>query len=70
MKREKMIQRGLAQRGPWDMVIIGGGATGVGIAVDDCNAGISSAGRPLRLALLSVVVAGIIAATYGCVKDG
>ena len=39
MKREKMIQRGLAQRGPWDMLIIGGGATGVGIAVDAASRG-------------------------------
>jgi glycerol-3-phosphate dehydrogenase len=39
MKREKMIQRGLAQRGPWDMVIVGGGATGVGVAVDAASRG-------------------------------
>lgn len=39
MNREKMIQRGLAQRGPWDMVIVGGGATGVGIAVDAASRG-------------------------------
>ena len=30
MKREEMIKRGLDQRKVWDMVIVGGGATGVG----------------------------------------
>ncbi|MFT3880258.1 MAG: glycerol-3-phosphate dehydrogenase/oxidase [Gemmatales bacterium] len=39
MNRDKMIERGLAQRGPWDMVIVGGGATGVGIAVDAASRG-------------------------------
>ncbi|HQR07376.1 MAG TPA: glycerol-3-phosphate dehydrogenase/oxidase [Gemmatales bacterium] len=39
MNRDKMIERGLSQRGPWDMVIVGGGATGVGIAVDAASRG-------------------------------
>src|SRR5437762_7847324 len=34
MNRDQMLARGLAPRQPWDMVIIGGGATGVGVAVD------------------------------------
>jgi glycerol-3-phosphate dehydrogenase len=29
-----MLARALARRTPWDMVVIGGGATGVGVAVD------------------------------------
>lgn len=32
MKRERMI--GLLAGGPWDVIVIGGGATGLGIAVD------------------------------------
>jgi len=39
MKREEMLQRGLYQRKVWDMVIIGGGATGVGVAVDAASRG-------------------------------
>src|SRR4051794_12584287 len=34
MNRPEMLSRVHAQTEPWDMVIIGGGATGVGIAVD------------------------------------
>jgi glycerol-3-phosphate dehydrogenase len=34
MDRAEMLRRGLARRAPWDLVIIGGGATGVGVAVD------------------------------------
>ena len=34
MNRSEMLQRALARSNPWDMVIIGGGATGVGCAVD------------------------------------
>ncbi len=34
MNRAEMIQRLRVRRDPWDMVIIGGGATGVGIAID------------------------------------
>jgi glycerol-3-phosphate dehydrogenase len=32
MKRERMI--GLLDGGPWDVIVIGGGATGLGVAVD------------------------------------
>ena len=39
MKREEMIKRGLDQRKVWDMVIVGGGATGVGVAVDAASRG-------------------------------
>jgi glycerol-3-phosphate dehydrogenase len=34
MNRDEMLRRALSQRQPWDMVIVGGGATGVGVAVD------------------------------------
>lgn len=39
MRREQMIARIAARRGPWDLVVIGGGATGVGIAVDAASRG-------------------------------
>ena len=34
MKREEMLRRVGARTKPWDLVVIGGGATGAGIAVD------------------------------------
>jgi glycerol-3-phosphate dehydrogenase len=34
VNRPAMLGRALARREPWDMVVIGGGATGVGVAVD------------------------------------
>src|SRR5689334_12781089 len=34
MNREEMITRLESQAEPWDMIIIGGGATGVGCAID------------------------------------
>jgi glycerol-3-phosphate dehydrogenase len=34
-----MLKRAQAQRGPWDFVVIGGGATGVGVAVDAASRG-------------------------------
>jgi len=34
VKREDMVGRARAREGPWDMVIVGGGASGVGVAVD------------------------------------
>jgi glycerol-3-phosphate dehydrogenase len=34
MKREAFLQRILERRDPWDVAVVGGGATGVGIAVD------------------------------------
>jgi len=34
LDRQQMLQRALQRTAPWDMIIIGGGATGVGAAVD------------------------------------
>jgi glycerol-3-phosphate dehydrogenase len=34
MNRDEMLARVARQHGPWDIVVIGGGATGMGIAVD------------------------------------
>ena len=34
MNRAEMLERALAPREPWDVVVIGGGATGVGVALD------------------------------------
>jgi glycerol-3-phosphate dehydrogenase len=34
MNRQAMLARALDRREPWDMIVIGGGATGVGVAVD------------------------------------
>jgi glycerol-3-phosphate dehydrogenase len=34
MNRDEMLRRALSRHQPWDMVIVGGGATGVGVAVD------------------------------------
>jgi glycerol-3-phosphate dehydrogenase len=39
MNRPEMLSRVAAQSEPWDMVIIGGGATGLGIAVDAASRG-------------------------------
>ncbi|MBK7747726.1 MAG: glycerol-3-phosphate dehydrogenase/oxidase [Candidatus Obscuribacter sp.] len=39
MKRAEMLDRVCARSTPWDMVIIGGGATGVGLAVDAASRG-------------------------------
>jgi len=39
LDREEMLQRARARTSPWDMVIIGGGATGVGAAVDAASRG-------------------------------
>ncbi len=39
MNRNAMIERVLEHRSHWDMVIIGGGATGVGVAVDAASRG-------------------------------
>jgi glycerol-3-phosphate dehydrogenase len=41
MNRESSLQRLLARDRPWDMAIIGGGATGVGVAVDAASRGYS-----------------------------
>jgi glycerol-3-phosphate dehydrogenase len=34
MNRDEMLERALGRVKPWDMVVVGGGATGVGVAVD------------------------------------
>jgi glycerol-3-phosphate dehydrogenase len=39
MRRQDMLARLDARTTPWDIVVIGGGATGVGIAVDAANRG-------------------------------
>ncbi len=39
MDRNTSLQRMVARRGPWDIAVIGGGATGVGIAVDAASRG-------------------------------
>jgi glycerol-3-phosphate dehydrogenase len=39
MTREEMLRRVDGQRGPWDFVVVGGGATGMGIAVDASSRG-------------------------------
>jgi len=41
MKREAMIARVRKRKEPWDMVVIGGGATGAGVAVDAASRGYS-----------------------------
>jgi glycerol-3-phosphate dehydrogenase len=40
MNRKEMLERTIAREKPWDMVIIGGGATGVGIAIDAASRGL------------------------------
>ena len=39
MKRNDMLQRARARTEPWDLVIVGGGATGAGVAVDAATRG-------------------------------
>jgi glycerol-3-phosphate dehydrogenase len=39
MNRQAMLARVNARSAPWDIVVIGGGATGVGVAVDAANRG-------------------------------
>src|SRR5262250_3458874 len=34
MNRDRILDRVGAHRGPWDMIVVGGGATGVGVAID------------------------------------
>jgi len=42
MKREQMLQHARERTQPWDIIIIGGGATGAGIAVDSATRGYST----------------------------
>src|SRR6516165_11802135 len=39
MKREAMLQRVRERKEPWDIAVIGGGATGAGVAVDAATRG-------------------------------
>src|SRR5499427_8114573 len=39
MNRADFLQRILERRDPWDLAVVGGGATGVGIAVDAASRG-------------------------------
>ena len=39
MKRDKMLKQAQNRAEPWDMIIVGGGATGAGIAVDAATRG-------------------------------
>ena len=39
MNRTEMLRRGMSRREPWDLVVIGGGASGVGVAVDAASRG-------------------------------
>jgi glycerol-3-phosphate dehydrogenase len=39
MNRAEMLRRAVDRREPWDMLVIGGGATGVGVAVDAASRG-------------------------------
>jgi glycerol-3-phosphate dehydrogenase len=39
MNRAEMLGRAIARREPWDMVIVGGGAVGMGVAVDAASRG-------------------------------
>jgi glycerol-3-phosphate dehydrogenase len=39
MNRAEMLGRAVARREPWDMVIVGGGAVGMGVAVDAASRG-------------------------------
>ena len=41
MKREEMLARVRARQEPWDIAVIGGGATGMGVAVDAASRGLS-----------------------------
>lgn len=43
MKREEMIARLRGDAGPWDVLVIGGGATGLGVAVDAASRGYRTA---------------------------
>jgi glycerol-3-phosphate dehydrogenase len=41
MNRDALLRRALEQESPWDFVVIGGGATGAGVAVDAATRGYS-----------------------------
>src|SRR5215468_574635 len=39
MNRDGVLDRVCAHRGPWDMIVVGGGATGVGVAIEGASRG-------------------------------
>ena len=39
MNRDAFLQRIIAEPEPWDIAVVGGGATGLGIAVDAASRG-------------------------------
>lgn len=39
MNRDDMLARARERRAPWDLVVVGGGATGVGVAIDAASRG-------------------------------
>src|SRR5688572_1998948 len=39
IERHSSLQRVFDERGPWDIIIVGGGATGIGAAVDAASRG-------------------------------
>src|SRR6187401_1180384 len=41
MNREELLRRAIERREPWDIIVIGGGATGAGVAVDAASRGFS-----------------------------
>ena len=41
MTRDDMLGKAARHRGPWDILVVGGGATGVGVAVDAASRGYS-----------------------------
>ena len=41
MNREKMLEQVRQRKEPWDMIVIGGGATGAGVAVDAATRGLA-----------------------------
>ena len=43
MKRQESLKRLQERREPWDIAVVGGGATGVGVAVDAASRGYSVA---------------------------
>ena len=48
MNRDASITKLLSRDDPWDIAIIGGGATGMGIAVDAASRGYSAVRRERR----------------------
>lgn len=42
MKREEQLQRAIQRAEPWDVLVVGGGATGLGIAVDAASRGLAT----------------------------